>query len=43
MLFRSSFVYQTTYDVLEVARDRIVIGIKGNVTAAIKADDLVKQ
>ncbi|RKJ29845.1 hypothetical protein D7X25_37830, partial [bacterium 1XD42-8] len=39
----ASFVYQTIYDVLEVSGDRIVIGIKGNVTAAIKADDLVKQ
>ena len=39
----ASFVYQTIYDVLEVSGDRIVIGIKGNVTAAVKADDLVKQ
>ena len=39
----ASFVYQTIYDVLEVSGERIVIGIKGNVTAAVKADDLVKQ
>ena len=36
-------VYKTVYDVQQVKGDRIVIGLKGVVTAAMKASDLIKQ
>lgn len=39
----ASFVYTTVYDVLQINGDRIVIGIKGQVTAAIKLQDLIPQ
>ena len=38
----ASFVYSTTYDVLEVSGDRVVIGIGSAVTAAVKMSDLIK-
>lgn len=38
----ASFVYSTTYDVLEVSGDRVVIGIGSAVTAAVKMSDLTK-
>lgn len=38
----ASFVYSTTYDVLEVSGDRVVIGIGSAVTAAVKMPDLTK-
>lgn len=36
----ASFVYSTEFDVIEVKGDRVVIGIGGAVTAAVKASDL---
>lgn len=36
----ASFVYSTTYDVLEVSGDRVVIGIGSAVTAAVHSSDL---
>ncbi len=39
----ASFVYSTVYDVIEVRGDRVVIGIKGQVTAAMKLQDLIPQ
>jgi len=39
----ASFVYTTVYDVLQINGDRIVIGIKGQVTAAVKLQDLIPQ
>lgn len=38
----ASFVYSTTYDVLEVSGNRVVIGIGSAVTAAVKMSDLTK-
>ena len=38
----ASFVYKTTYDVIEVKGDRVVIGIGKAVTAAVKMSDLTK-
>lgn len=38
----ASFVYSTTYDVLQVSGDRVVIGIGSAVTAAVKMSDLTK-
>jgi len=39
----ASFVYQTTYDVQQITGDRVVIGLKGKVTAAVKLGDLIIQ
>ncbi len=39
----SSFVYNTVYDVQQIDGKRVVIGIKGQVTAAIKLEDLILQ
>lgn len=39
----ASFVYRTTYDVQQIAGDRVVIGLKGKVTAAVKLGDLIIQ
>lgn len=36
----SSFVYSTTYDVIEIKGDRVVIGLGSAVTAAVKLADL---
>ena len=36
-----SFVYQTNLYVMEMSGDRVVIGIDGNVTAAVKITDLI--
>lgn len=38
----ASFVYSTTYDVLQVSGDRVVIGLGSAVTAAVKSSDLIK-
>ncbi|MCM1226032.1 MAG: N-acetylmuramoyl-L-alanine amidase [Clostridium sp.] len=38
----ASFVYKTTYAVLEVNGDRVVIGLNGLVTAAVHKDNLLK-
>lgn len=37
----ASFVYTSNYYVMELVRDRAVIGIDGNVTAAVKVSDLI--
>lgn len=37
----ASYVYNTVYDVLEIKGDRVVIGFKGQVTAAVKLANLV--
>lgn len=37
----ADFVYQNNYYVMEIVRDRVVIGVDGNVTAAVKLSDLV--
>ena len=39
----ASFVYKTVYTVLAVSGERVVIGIDGKVTAAVKNDNLIKQ
>lgn len=39
----SSWVYDTIFDVLQVSGNRIVIGLKGEVTAAMNEKDLVLQ
>lgn len=39
----AAYVYNTVYDVMEVAGDRVVIGLKGAVTAAVNKADLMKQ
>ncbi len=39
----SDFVYNTVYEVLQADGKRIVIGLKGQVTAAIKLEDLILQ
>ncbi len=39
----ASFVYTTVYDVLQINGDRVVIGLKGQVTAAVKLQDLIPQ
>lgn len=36
----ASFVYKTTYEVLQISGNRVVIGLNGKVTAAVKASDL---
>ncbi len=38
----AAFVYGQVYDVMEIKGDRVVIGQKRKVTAAVKAGDLVK-
>lgn len=38
----ASFVYSTTYTVLELSGDRAVVGINGQVTAAMHTSDLIK-
>lgn len=38
----ASFVYSTTFTVMSVKDDRVVIGLNGKVTAAIKATNLTK-
>jgi hypothetical protein len=38
----ASWVYDTTYDVLEINKDRVVIGIGRTVTAAVNKKDLIK-
>lgn len=38
----SSFVYQTTYQIMEISGNRIVIGINGQVTSAIDKKYLIK-
>jgi len=39
----ASFVYNTVYDVQQINGDRVVIGLKGQVTAAVKLSDLILQ
>jgi len=39
----ASFVYNTIYDVQQINGDRAVIGLKGQVTAAVKMSDLILQ
>lgn len=39
----ASFVYNTIYDVQQLSGNRAVIGIKGQVTAAVKLQDLILQ
>jgi len=36
----ASFVYKTTYDVIQISGDRVVIGLGKAVTAAVRKDDL---
>ncbi len=38
----AAFVYGQVYDVMEVKGDRVVIGQRGQVTAAVRSEDLVK-
>ena len=38
----ASYVYNTTYDVIQVSGDRVVIGLGSAVTAAMNAKDLKK-
>lgn len=39
----SSFVYKTVYDVQQMDGKRVVIGLKGQITAAVKLEDLILQ
>jgi len=39
----ASFVYNTVYDVQQITGSRVVIGLKGQVTAAMKLQDLILQ
>ncbi len=39
----ASFVYNTVYDVLQINGNRVVIGLKGQVTAAVRLEDLILQ
>jgi carbon monoxide dehydrogenase subunit G len=39
----ASFVYNTVYDVLQINDNRVVIGLKGQVTAAVRLEDLILQ
>lgn len=39
----ASFVYQQIYDVMEIKGDRVVIGQRGQVTAAVRTEDLIKM
>lgn len=36
----ASFVYRNTYEVIQIDGDRVVIGLNGAVTAAVKSSDL---
>ncbi|MCM1335114.1 MAG: hypothetical protein NC084_12270, partial [Bacteroides sp.] len=38
----AAFVYGQEYDVMEIKEDRVVIGQRGAVTAAVKSDDLTR-
>lgn len=39
----ASWVYTTVFDVLQVNGDRVVIGLSGQVTAAVNSKDLIKK
>ena len=39
----AAFVYGQEYDVMEIKGDRVVIGQKRKVTAAVRSEDLVKM
>jgi cell division septation protein DedD len=39
----ASFVYKTVYDVQQIKGDRVVIGLNGQITAAVKLSDLILQ
>lgn len=39
----ASFVYNNTYTVMQIDGDRVVIGMNGAVTAAVKMSDLIAQ
>jgi hypothetical protein len=39
----ASFVYNNTYTVMQIDGDRVVIGVNGAVTAAVKKSDLIVQ
>lgn len=39
----ASFVYNTVYDVIQVNGDRIVIGLRGETTAAVHKDNIILQ
>lgn len=39
----AAFVYNTVYDVQQISGNRVVIGLKGQVTAAVKLQDLILQ
>ncbi|MGI6497986.1 MAG: phage tail tip lysozyme [Oscillospiraceae bacterium] len=39
----AGFVYNTVYDVQQISGNRVVIGLKGKVTAAVKSQDLIPQ
>jgi len=39
----ASFVYKTVYDVQQIDGNRVVIGLKGQVTAAVRLADLILQ
>lgn len=39
----ASFVYNNTYTVMQIDGDRVVIGVNGAVTAAVKMSDLIAQ
>ena len=39
----ASFVYNTIYDVQQINGNRVVIGLKGQVTAAVRLEDLILQ
>ena len=39
----ASFVYNNTYTVMQIGGDRVVIGMNGAVTAAVKMSDLIAQ
>ena len=39
----SNWVYNTVFDVLQVSGNRVVIGLKGEVTAAVNEKDLILQ
>lgn len=38
----ASFVYKTTYKVMQISGNRVVIGLNGSVTAAVHKDNLTK-
>ena len=39
----TSFVYNTVYTVISISGDRVVIGLNGVITAAMKSSDLIVQ